>query len=148
MANDLGFAIRDLMENEGIRKKINTEKYVTETVGLPTLDDILKELAKPGRDPRDQFENIAFKDGIEKIEDLEPGMTLPGIITNIVAFGAFVDMGVHQDGLVHVSQMADRFVKDPNDVVKVYQKVNVRVLNVDLKRKRISLSLRGKINAN
>ena len=148
MANDLGCAIRDLMENEGIRKKISKEKYVTETVGLPTLNDILKELAKPGRDPRDQFENIAFKDGIEKIEDLEPGMTLPGIITNIVAFGAFVDMGVHQDGLVHVSQMADRFVKDPNDVVKVYQKVNVRVLNVDLKRKRISLSLRGKINAN
>ena len=148
MANDLGCAIRDLMENESIRKKISKEKYVTETVGLPTLNDILKELAKPGRDPRDQFENIAFKDGIEKIEDLEPGMTLPGIITNIVAFGAFVDMGVHQDGLVHVSQMADRFVKDPNDVVKVYQKVNVRVLNVDLKRKRISLSLRGKINAN
>mgnify|MGYP003966905601 FL=1 len=148
MAKDLGCSIQDLMENEGIRKKISKEKYVTETVGLPTLTDILKELAKPGRDPRDQFENIAFKDGIEKIEDLEPGMTLPGVITNIVAFGAFVDMGVHQDGLVHVSQMADRFVKDPNDVVKVYQKVNVRVLNVDLKRKRISLSLRGKINAN
>jgi len=142
MANDLGCAIQDLMENEGIRKKIYKEKYVTETVGLPTLNDILKELAKPGRDPRDQFENIAFKDGIEKIEDLEPGMNLPGVITNIVAFGAFVDMGVHQDGLVHVSQMADRFVKDPNDVVKVYQKVNVRVLNVDIKRKRISLSLK------
>lgn len=142
MANDLGCAIQDLMENEGIRKKIYKEKYVTETVGLPTLNDILKELAKPGRDPRDQFENIAFKDGIEKIEDLEPGMNLPGVITNIVAFGAFVDIGVHQDGLVHVSQMADRFVKDPNDVVKVYQKVNVRVLDVDIKRKRISLSLK------
>ena len=142
MANDLGCAIQDLMENEGFRKKIYKEKYVTETVGLPTLNDILKELAKPGRDPRDQFENIAFKDGIEKIEDLEPGMNLPGVITNIVAFGAFVDIGVHQDGLVHVSQMADRFVKDPNDVVKVYQKVNVRVLNVDIKRKRISLSLK------
>ena len=148
MAKDLGCSIQDLMENEGIRKKIYKEKYVTETVGLPTLTDILKELAKPGRDPRDQFENIAFKEGIEKIEDLEPGMTLPGVITNIVAFGAFVDMGVHQDGLVHVSQMADRFVKDPNDVVKVYQKVNVRVLNVDLKRKRISLSMKGKTHAN
>ncbi len=148
MAHDLGCSIRDLMENGAIRKKIHKEKYVTEAVGLPTLNDILKELAKPGRDPRDQFENIAFKDGIEKIEDLEAGMTLPGVITNIVAFGAFVDIGVHQDGLVHVSQMADRFVKDPNDVVKVYQKVNVRVLNVDLKRNRISLSLKGKTHAN
>ena len=148
MAHDLGCSIRDLMENGAIRKKIHKEKYVTEAVGLPTLNDILKELAKPGRDPRDQFENIAFKDGIEKIEDLEAGMTLPGVITNIVAFGAFVDIGVHQDGLVHVSQMADRFVKDPNDVVKVHQKVNVRVLNVDLKRNRISLSLKGKTHAN
>ena len=143
MAGDLGCSINNLMENEGIRKKISKEKYVTETVGLPTLNDILKELAKPGRDPREQFENIAFKDGIEKIGDLEPGMTLPGVITNIVAFGAFVDIGVHQDGLIHVSQMADRFIKDPNDVVKVYQKVNVRVLDVDLKRKRISLSLKA-----
>lgn len=143
MAGDLGCSIKNLMENEGARKKISKEKYVSETVGLPTLNDILKELAKPGRDPREQFENVAFKDGIEKIGDLEPGMTLPGVITNIVAFGAFVDIGVHQDGLVHVSQMADRFVKDPNDVVKVYQKVNVRVLDVDLKRKRISLSLKS-----
>ena len=143
MAKDLQCSIQNLMENEAIRKKIQKEKYVTETVGLPTLDDILEELAKPGRDPRKQFENIAFKDGVEKIEDLEPGMTLPGVITNIVAFGAFVDIGVHQDGLVHVSQMADRFIKDPNDVVKVYQKVNVRVLDVDLKRKRISLSLKA-----
>ena len=143
MAGDLQCSIKNLMENEGIRKKISKEKYVSETVGLPTLNDILKELAKPGRDPREQFENIAFKDGIEKIGDLEPGMTLPGVITNIVAFGAFVDIGVHQDGLIHVSQMADRFIKDPNDVVKVYQKVNVRVLDVDLKRKRISLSLKA-----
>lgn len=143
MARDLRCSVSDLMENETIRKKIHKEKYVTETVGLPTLNDILTELAKPGRDPREQFENIAFKEGIEKIEHLEPGMTLPGVITNIVAFGAFVDIGVHQDGLVHVSQMADHFVKDPNDVIKVYQKVNVRVLNVDLKRKRISLSLKS-----
>ena len=143
MASDLQCSIKNLMEDEGIRKRISKEKYVSETVGLPTLNDILKELAKPGRDPREQFENIAFMDGIEKIGDLEPGMTLPGVITNIVAFGAFVDIGVHQDGLVHVSQMADRFIKDPNDVVKVYEKVNVRVLDVDLKRKRISLSLKS-----
>ncbi|MCF8128989.1 MAG: RNA-binding transcriptional accessory protein, partial [Deltaproteobacteria bacterium] len=143
MAKDLGCSVKDLMENEGIRGKIRKEQYVTETVGLPTLNDILKELAKPGRDPREQFENIAFKDGIEKMEDLEPGMTLPGVVTNIVAFGAFVDIGVHQDGLIHVSQMADHFVKDPNDVVKVYQKLNVTVLDVDIKRKRISLSLKS-----
>ena len=143
MAGDLGCSIQNLMENKDIRKKISKEKYVSETVGIPTLNDILEELAKPGRDPREQFENVAFKDGIEKIGDLEPGMTLPGVITNIVAFGAFVDIGVHQDGLVHVSQMADRFIKDPNEVVNVYQKVNVRVLDVDIKRKRISLSLKS-----
>jgi protein Tex len=143
MAKDLGCSVKDLMENESLRGKIRKEKYVTETVGLPTLNDILEELAKPGRDPREQFENVAFKKGIDKIEDLEPGMTLPGVVTNIVAFGAFVDIGVHQDGLVHVSQMADRFVKDPNDVVKVYQKLSVTVLDVDIKRKRISLSLKS-----
>ena len=143
MARDLECSVRDLLENETIRNKIHKEKYVTETVGLPTLNDILTELARPGRDPREQFENIAFKEGIERMEDLEPGMTLPGVVTNIVAFGAFVDVGVHQDGLVHVSQMADHFVKDPNDIVKVSQKVSVRVLNVDLKRKRISLSLKS-----
>jgi len=143
MAKDLECSVKELMENDSIRGKIRKEQYVTETVGLPTLNDILKELAKPGRDPREQFENIAFKDGVDKIEDLEPGMTLPGVVTNIVAFGAFVDIGVHQDGLIHVSQMADRFVKDPNDVVKVYQKLNVTVLDVDVKRKRISLSLKS-----
>jgi len=143
MAKDLECSVKELMENDSIRGKIRKEQYVTETVGLPTLTDILKELAKPGRDPREQFENIAFKDGVDKIEDLEPGMTLPGVVTNIVAFGAFVDIGVHQDGLIHVSQMADRFVKDPNDVVKVYQKLNVTVLDVDVKRKRISLSLKS-----
>jgi len=147
MAKDLQCSIKELMENGSIRNGIQKEKYVTETVGLPTLNDILEELAKPGRDPREQFENIAFKDGVEKIEDLEPGMNLPGVVTNITAFGAFVDIGVHQDGLVHVSQMADRFIKDPNEVVKVYQKVNVRVLNVDIKRKRISLSLKAQVDS-
>ncbi len=144
MARDLKCSVRDLMENEKVRSKIRKEKYVSETIGLPTLDDIVKELGKPGRDPREKFENVSFKEGITKIEDLEPGMTLPGVVTNIVAFGAFVDIGVHQDGLVHISEMADHFVKDPNDIVKVHQKVNVRILSVDFTRKRISLSLKTK----
>ncbi len=125
-----------------LRARIEPEKYVTDTVGLPTLRDILDELAKPGRDPRQEFEAFSFKEGVEKIEDLEPGMKLPGIVTNVTAFGAFVDIGVHQDGLVHVSQLADRFVKDPAEVVKVHQRVSVTVLEVDVPRKRIALSMR------
>ena len=116
---------------------------MTETVGLPTLNDILAELAKPGRDPRAEFEAFSFNEGVEKLEDLKPGMKLPGIVTNVTAFGAFVDIGVHQDGLVHVSQLADRFVKDPTEVVKVQQKVSVTVLEVDMPRKRIALSMRS-----
>ena len=123
--------------------RFNPQKYVTDTVGLPTLNDILAELAKPGRDPRQQFEAFAFQEGVEKIEDLKPGMKLPGIVTNVTAFGAFVDIGVHQDGLVHVSQLADRFVKDPAEVVKVQQKVMVTVTEVDIPRKRIALSMRA-----
>ncbi len=142
MAKDLGVTVKDLMRDESLRKKINKEKYVTDKVGLPTLNDIVLELAKPGRDPRDKFEAFQFADSVHKIEDLKPGMKLPGIVTNITAFGCFVDIGVHQDGLVHVSQLADRFVKDPNEVVKVHQKVEVTVLEVDLERKRISLSMR------
>src|SRR5213076_1274191 len=111
-------------------------------VGLPTLTDILAELAKPGRDPREKFEAFQFAEGVNKIEDVKPGMKLPGIVTNVAAFGAFVDIGVHQDGLVHVSQLADRFVKDPNEVVKVQQRVEVTVLEVDLARKRIGLTMR------
>jgi uncharacterized protein len=111
-------------------------------VGLPTLTDILQELAKPGRDPRQQFESVGFAEGIMKIGDLLPGMTLSGVITNVTAFGAFVDVGVHQDGLVHVSELADGFVKDPHAVAKVNQRVKVRVLAVDLERNRISLSMR------
>ena len=115
--------------NDGVlRKRIDLSRYVTEQVGLPTLNDILVELAKPGRDPRAGFEIFRFTEGIEKLEDLEPGMKLPGIVTNITAFGAFVDIGVHQDGLVHLSQIADRFVKDPGDVLKVHQQVEVTVL--------------------
>lgn len=143
MAQDLGCTIRDLMENAELRKQIRPQNYVTDTVGLPTLKDILKELAKPGRDPRDQFEVFQFQEGVEEMSDLEIGMVLPGIVTNITRFGAFVDIGVHQDGLVHVSEMANRYVRDPNEVVKVAQKVQVRVVEVDLDRKRIALSMKN-----
>ncbi|MGR3178899.1 MAG: Tex family protein [Candidatus Anammoxibacter sp.] len=143
IAKDLESSVHDLMQDGQLNKKIDCAKYVTETVGLPTLNDILQELSKPGRDPREKFEIFRFQDGVEKIEDLESGMKLPGIITNITAFGAFVDLGVHQDGLVHISQLADCFVKNPNDVVKINQRVNATVLDVDLKRKRISLSLKN-----
>jgi uncharacterized protein len=142
MAKDLNCTVKDLLSNSGLRQKIQLQKYVTEAVGLPTLTDILGELAKPGRDPRQQFEVFSFQSGIEKMEDLKPGMRLPGIVTNVTAFGAFVDIGVHQDGLVHVSQIADRFVKDPAEVVKVSQKVMVTVTEVDLPRKRIALSMK------
>ena len=124
------------------RQKIQLGKYVTEAVGLPTLTDILAELAKPGRDPRQQFEAFAFQAGVEKMEDLTPGMKLPGIVTNLTAFGAFVDIGVHQDGLVHISHLANRYVKDPNDAVKAGQVVKVKVLSADPQRKRIALSIK------
>jgi protein Tex len=144
MARDLGCGVSDLVRDGSLRARIQPEKYVTDSVGLPTLKDILEELAKPGRDPRQRFEIFAFQEGVEKMEDLKPGMKLPGIVTNVTAFGAFVDIGVHQDGLVHVSQLADRFVKDPSEVVKVGQKVYATVTEVDLERKRIALSLRAK----
>ncbi len=143
MASDLGTTVIDIMKNPDIRDQIDVSKYVTDSVGIPTLNDILDELAKPGRDPRDKFEEFSFADGIEKIEDLRPGMKIPGIVTNITAFGAFVDIGVHQDGLVHISRMADRFVKNPADIVKVQQKISVTVLEVDLERNRISLSMKS-----
>jgi uncharacterized protein len=142
MAGDLGCAVADLLRDDGLRKRIVPTRYVDERVGLPTLTDILAELERPGRDPRERFEVFSFTDGIDKIEDLAVGMKLPGIVTNVTAFGAFVDIGVHQDGLVHVSQLANRFVKDPAQVVKVQQRVTVTVLAVDLPRKRISLSMR------
>lgn len=144
MAKDLGCRVKDLIEDEILRKKIDLSRYVTETVGMPTLNDILQELAKPGRDPRREFESVSFSEEVRTIEDLRPGMRLPGVVTNVTAFGAFVDIGVHQDGLVHVSQLADRFVKDPHKVVKVHQRVMVTVLEVDLKRSRISLSMKEK----
>ena len=142
MARDVGVGVYDLMRDEAVRARIDVARYVSDKVGLPTLRDILAELAKPGRDPRQAFEAFSFSDQVKTLEDLRPGMTVKGIVTNITAFGAFVDVGVHQDGLVHISQLADRFVKDPNDVVKVQQVVEVRVVEVDLNRKRIALSMR------
>ena len=143
MARDLGCSVLDLMGDEKLRKKINLNQYVSEKVGIPTLNDILSELSRPGRDPRDQFETFRFAEGVEKIEDVKPGMKLPGIVTNITAFGVFVDIGVHQDGLVHISEASNRFVKNLAEVVKVHQKILVTVLDVDLERKRISLSMKN-----
>ncbi len=142
MAADLGCSVADLLRDEQLRKQIELKKYVSENVGMPTLRDILAELAKPGRDPREQFEPFSFTEGVNSIADLRIGMRLPGIITNITNFGAFVDIGVHQDGLVHLSQLANRYVKDPNELVKVQQKVMVTVTEVDEKRSRISLSMK------
>lgn len=143
MAKDLGCSVLDLMRDDLLRKKIDLVNYVSEKAGLPTLKDILAELSKPGRDPREQFEDFRFTEGIEKIEDVKPGLKLPGIVTNITAFGVFVDIGVHQDGLVHISELSDRYIKNPAEVVKVHQPVSVTVLEVDLARKRISLSMKG-----
>jgi len=142
MAKDLGCSINDLMKSEDLQQKINLEKYRTEFVGLPTLKDILAELAKPGRDPRKNIKVFEFAEGIFRMEDLHEGMVLPGIVTNITKFGAFVDVGVKQDGLVHISQLANRFVSDPNEVVKLHEHVKVKVTDVDIARKRIQLSLK------
>jgi len=146
MASDVGCTVTDLLKDTAKRSKIQPQKYVTAEVGLPTLTDILKELAKPGRDPREKFESFSFADGVEKMEDLEPGLKLPGVVTNVTAFGAFVDIGVHQDGLVHISQLDDQYVKNPSDVVKVGQRVMATVMEVDIPRKRISLSLKTKVD--
>lgn len=142
MANDLGVTVKELMKNEALLKKLDPKKYISEKAGAATLQDILEELSRPGRDPRAEYEAFSFAPGIEKMEDLKVGMKLPGIVTNVTAFGAFVDIGVHQDGLVHISQLRDGYVKNPTDVVKARQKVMVMVLDVDLARKRISLSMK------
>ncbi|CAN5488911.1 Tex family protein [soil metagenome] len=144
IARDTGATVSDLMSDSAKRAKIDLKKYVTDDVGLPTLADILKELAKPGRDPRQQFEAFSFAEGVDKMEDLKPGAKLPGVVTNVTAFGAFVDIGVHQDGLVHISQLSDQFVKNPADVVKVGQRVQVTVTEIDMPRKRIALSMKSK----
>lgn len=144
MARDVGCTVPDLLQREDARKKIDLKKYVSDEVGLPTLQDIMNELAKPGRDPRKQFEVFQFAEGVNDMKDLTVGMKLPGIVTNVTAFGAFVDIGVHQDGLVHVSQLADHFIRDANEVVKVQQRVMVTVTEVDIPRKRIALSMKSK----
>lgn len=143
MATDLGCSVKDLMTSTELRSKLDLKKYVTEKVGLPTLTDILTELEKPGRDPRKEFEVFSFTEGVNAIGDLKIGMRLPGIVTNVTNFGAFVDVGVHQDGLVHISHLADKFVKDPLEVVSVQQKVMVTVVEVDVARKRVGLSMKS-----
>ncbi len=142
MAKDLQASLEDLVKKNELRKKINKKQYITEAIGEFTIDDILKELEKPGRDPRAQIEEFRFDDTIKAIEDVKPGMTVPGIITNITAFGVFVDIGVKQDGLVHISQLSNTFISDPNEVVKLNQKVMVTVSDVDVPRKRISLTMK------
>ncbi len=144
MAADIGCTVPELMQRADLRQKLDLKKYVSEDVGLPTLQDIMNELAKPGRDPRKQFEVFSFAEGVNDMKDLTVGMKLPGIVTNVTAFGAFVDIGVHQDGLVHVSQLSDTFVRDAAEVVKVAQRVQVTVTEVDIPRKRIALSMKSK----
>ena len=143
MAKDLGCKIPELMGNRELRSRLDLNKYITDTTGLPTLQDILSELEKPGRDPREKFEEFSFAEGVHAVSDLKIGMKLPGIVTNVTNFGAFVDIGVHQDGLVHISHISDKFVKDPNEVLSVQQKVEVTVIEVDAERKRIGLSLKS-----
>jgi len=143
MAQKLGCSVSDLMKSDELRKELNLPEFVTNSVGMPTLTDIMNELEKPGLDPREKFEFFEFDKNVNSINDVIPGMILPGIITNITNFGAFVDIGVHQDGLVHVSQIADKYVKDPNQFVKLNQKVMVKILEVDKERKRIQLSMKG-----
>jgi uncharacterized protein len=143
MATDLGCSVKDLMSAAELRKQLDLKNYVTEKVGLPTLTDIVRELEKPGRDPRQVFEVFNFTDGVNAISDLKVGMKLPGIVTNVTNFGAFVDIGVHQDGLVHISHLSDNFVKDPKEAVTVQQKVTVTVVEVDVPRKRIGLSMKS-----
>ena len=142
MAADLSSTVEDLVKQGELRRQIKLANYVTDKVGLPTLNDIMAELEKPGRDPRTEFVPFSFAEGVDKIADLTPGMKLPGIVTNVTAFGAFVDVGVHQDGLVHISEMSDTFVKDPATILKVQQQVTVTVLEVDIPRKRLALSLK------
>ena len=142
MAADLGVTLDQLVADSTLVGRIDLKRYVTENVGLPTLNDIVEELKKPGRDPRSQFQTASFRDDIREISDLKAEMILQGVVTNVTAFGAFVDIGVHQDGLVHISHLANRYVKDPNDAVKAGQVVKVKVLSADAQRKRISLSIK------
>ena len=143
MAKDHGCTVIDLINDKEKREAIDIKRYVTAEIGIPTLTDIMKELEKPGRDPREQLEEFEFDKHVNTVDDLVEGMILPGIVTNITNFGAFVDIGVHQDGLIHISQMANRRIAHPTDVVKLHQHLKVRVIEVDRRRNRISLSLKG-----
>ena len=142
MAADAGLTVEQLMASAAARTALPLDRYLSPEIGMPTLRDIVDELAKPGRDPRTSYVEFRYAAGIHRLEDLQPGMVLPAIITNVTRFGAFADIGVHQDGLIHVSQLADRFVKDPAEIVRVRQQVEVRVLEIDCARKRISLSMK------
>ena len=142
MAEDASATVADLIRKPDLRQQINPARYITDTVGLLTLQDILAELAKPGRDPREQLSVFEYDTRVRTVDDLHEGMVLAGVVTNITAFGAFVDIGVKQDGLVHISQLANQYVADPKTVVKVYQKVKVKVMEVDKARKRIALSMK------
>ncbi|MFW6310211.1 MAG: S1 RNA-binding domain-containing protein, partial [Prolixibacteraceae bacterium] len=143
MAKDLNVGLNELVQNDELVAKIDLQKYVTAETGLPTLTDIKNELLKPGRDPRKPIKVFEFAEGIFSIEQLQEGMEVPGIVNNITKFGAFVDVGVKESGLIHISELADRFVSDPNEIVKLHQHVKVRIKEVDVARKRIQLSLKG-----
>ena len=143
MAQDLGCSVTELTSNKELRLKINPERYLSPTVGMPTLKDILQELDKPGRDPRGPIKLFEFDQNVRTINDLREGMELPGIVGNITNFGAFVDIGIKENGLIHLSQLADRFISDPNEVVSIHQQLRVKVLSIDIERKRIQLTLKG-----
>jgi uncharacterized protein len=143
MAKDQQCTVAELMEKKELREKIDIRQYVTEKTGLPTLQDIMQELDKPGRDPRQQLTIFEFSKDVKELEDVQIGMVLPGIITNITNFGCFVDVGVHTKGLVHISELADHFVKDPAEEVQLHQHVTVRVIGIDLQRGRMQLSMKG-----
>ena len=143
MASDIGVTVKQLIDDQKLRKQINLNKYVCDTVGLPTLNDIMDELSKPGLDPRGKAQTFEFAKGIHSIEDVQSGMVLPGIVTNITNFGCFVDIGIKQDGLVHISQLANKFVKSPSDVVSLQQQVQVKVMEVDAARNRVTLSMKA-----
>ena len=144
--DNTGKSIRDLIGQSQFVRGLNPANYTSETFGLPTVTDILQELEKPGRDPRPEFKSVQFREGVEKISDLEVGMSLEGVVTNVANFGAFVDIGVHQDGLVHISHLSDQFVSDPRTVVKTGDMVKVKVLEVDAERKRISLTMKTAVD--
>ncbi len=143
MANDLDCSVKELIRNKKLRQQLHLENYVSNKIGMPTLQDIMKELDKPGRDPRNEIEEFSFDAALQTIDDLQVGSILPGIVTNITNFGCFVDLGIKENGLVHVSELSDSFVSNPADVVSIHQHVQVRVLQVDKEKKRIQLSMKG-----